>query len=91
MFPVSTDDDLAHERHHRRAQGFGPFIRAQRCQHALSQASLARRTGLHRTSLRLIEHDGHDPRLETLVLLARAFDVTPAELVNTYAQQAGMV
>jgi DNA-binding XRE family transcriptional regulator len=76
---------------HSAAGTFGPFIRAWRCERAISQAGLARRAGLHRTSLGLIERDGHDPALETVVLLARALDTTPAELVDEYAQWAGVL
>ncbi len=74
-----------------RAQGFGPFIRARRCERALSQEALASRSGLHRTSIQLIERDGHDPQLETIVALARALNMAPAELVDAYAQQAGVL
>jgi len=65
--------------------------RAQRCERALSQETLAQRTGLHRTSIQLIERDGHDPRLQTIVLLARALDVKPAALIDAYAQQVGVL
>ncbi len=78
-------------RRHSRAQGFGPFIATMRCERALSRVTLAKRTGLHPTSIALIERDGHDPRLETIVALARALDMTPAALLDDYARQAGVL
>jgi transcriptional regulator with XRE-family HTH domain len=42
---------------------------------------LADRCGLHRTEISLLERAGREPRLTTIVRLARALDVEPVELL----------
>ena len=70
---------------------FGAFLRAQRRTCGVSQNELAKRSGMHRTSISLLERgERHDPSLDTLVKLARALDVTPSDFVDDYAQQAGL-
>jgi transcriptional regulator with XRE-family HTH domain len=48
----------------------------------LSQDELAERAGMHRTAISLLERSGRDPRLETIVKLARALRVTPTALLK---------
>jgi transcriptional regulator with XRE-family HTH domain len=69
---------------------FGQFIARERHARGMTQVVLAERAGLHRTGLSLIERDERDPRLGTLVALARALDVTPEDLVGSYAREAGL-
>lgn len=69
---------------------FGQFIALERRARAITQVVLAERAGLHRTGLSLIERDKRDPRLGTLVALARALEVTPGDLVDSYAREAGL-
>jgi transcriptional regulator with XRE-family HTH domain len=71
---------------------FGEFLRSERRARGISQETLADRAGMHRTSVSLIERDGRrDPRLDTLVSLARALGIPPAEMVDCYAQRAGLL
>jgi transcriptional regulator with XRE-family HTH domain len=48
----------------------------------ISQEELADRAGMHRTAVSLLERKGRDPRLETIVKLARALGVKPAALLE---------
>lgn len=63
-----------------RAQ-FAANLRAAREQAGLSQEALGDLVGLHRTEVSLLERAGRDPRLGTIVKLARGLDVAPAELL----------
>jgi transcriptional regulator with XRE-family HTH domain len=44
----------------------------------LSQEALGAACGLHRTEVSLLERGGRDPRLDTIVRIARALDVAPS-------------
>ncbi|MGZ4391184.1 MAG: helix-turn-helix domain-containing protein [Gaiellaceae bacterium] len=48
----------------------------------LSQEALGAACGLHRTEISLLERAGRDPRLMTLVRLARALEIVPATLLE---------
>ncbi|MBS1861756.1 MAG: helix-turn-helix transcriptional regulator [Actinobacteria bacterium] len=48
----------------------------------LSQERLARKAGLALDTVHKIEHGNRNPRLVTILLLARALDVTPGELID---------
>lgn len=48
----------------------------------LSQDDLAELAGMHRTAISLLERRGRDPRLETIVKLARALGVKPTALMR---------
>jgi transcriptional regulator with XRE-family HTH domain len=74
----------------RQRMTFGQFIARERRARAITQVILAERAGLHRTGLSLLERDRRDPRLGTLVALARALEVTPGDLVDSYAREAGL-
>jgi transcriptional regulator with XRE-family HTH domain len=60
---------------------FGEVLKAARLERGLSQDALARTARLHRTCISLIERDERSPTLESIVLLARALQITPSELV----------
>ncbi len=47
-----------------------------------SQEALGFAARLHRTEVSLLERGERDPRLSTIVRLARALGVTPAELLD---------
>jgi transcriptional regulator with XRE-family HTH domain len=70
---------------------FGQFICAQRRERGLPQDAFAKLAGLHRTHISLIERGKRDPGLETIVQLARALDMKPADLLDDYAQQANVL
>lgn len=57
-------------------------IRRQRKRAGLSQEALASASRLHRTELSLLERGERDPRVSTLVRLARALDVEPCTLLG---------
>lgn len=46
----------------------------------LTQGGLGERCGLHRTEISLIEREGREPRLGTLVKLADSLDIPPGDL-----------
>jgi transcriptional regulator with XRE-family HTH domain len=56
-------------------------LRRLRITAGISQEALADRCGLHRTEISLLERAGREPRLTTIVKLARALDVEPVELL----------
>jgi transcriptional regulator with XRE-family HTH domain len=60
---------------------FAANLRRLRITAGISQEALADRCGLHRTEISLLERAGREPRLTTIVKLARALDVEPVELL----------
>jgi transcriptional regulator with XRE-family HTH domain len=48
----------------------------------LSQSQVANRSGIHHTEISRIERGRRDPRLSTLLSLARALKVKPARLLD---------
>jgi transcriptional regulator with XRE-family HTH domain len=64
-----------------RAQ-FANNLRRLRASSGLSQEELGAASGLHRTEISLLERAGRDPRLDTLVRLARGLQVPVARLVR---------
>lgn len=61
---------------------FAANLRRERQRLELSQEELGYRCDLHRTEISLLERGGRDPRLATIVRLARALDIKVAELLN---------
>jgi transcriptional regulator with XRE-family HTH domain len=59
---------------------FGEAIRAIRNQRGVSQESLASLCGLDRTYISGIERGTRNPSLTNILRIARALDVSPAEL-----------
>ncbi len=47
-----------------------------------SQEALGDACDLHRTEVSLLERAGREPRLSTIVRLARALELRPAELLD---------
>jgi transcriptional regulator with XRE-family HTH domain len=62
-------------------QQFGENLRRLRRAAGLSQMQLSDRCGLHFTEISRLERGTRDPRLATIVQLARGLDVDPAALV----------
>ena len=60
---------------------FAQNLRAARRRRGLSQEALAAAADLHRTEVSLLERGGREPRLTTLVRLARALDIKPVALL----------
>ena len=61
---------------------FASNLRSARLRLGLSQEAVADRSNLHRTEVSLLERGGREPRLSTIVRLARALEVDPAELLR---------
>jgi transcriptional regulator with XRE-family HTH domain len=61
---------------------FAHNLRTQRLRRGLSQEALADECGMHRTEVSLLERSGRDPRLATIVRLARALEVRPCDLLE---------
>ena len=64
------------------AQAFGSILRTARHGAALTQAELARRAGLIRTHVELIEGGILQPSLATVINLAVALRIQPTMLVS---------
>ena len=61
---------------------FAQNLKTRRLHLGLSQEALGLACGLHRTEISLLERAARDPRLTTIVRLARALKIKPAELLN---------
>jgi transcriptional regulator with XRE-family HTH domain len=61
---------------------FAANLRARRLALGLSQEALGDACDLHRTEISLVERSGRDPRLTTIVRLARALHATPSDLLH---------
>jgi transcriptional regulator with XRE-family HTH domain len=61
---------------------FAENVRRIRAQRGLSQEALGDASGLHRTEISLLERGAREPRLTTIVRLARALKVKPARLLE---------
>jgi transcriptional regulator with XRE-family HTH domain len=62
---------------------FASNLRAERERRGLTQEALGQACGLHRTEISLLERAGREPRLSTIVKVARALHVTPAALLGS--------
>ena len=63
-------------------QQFAENLRRLRHDAGISQVELSDRCGLHFTEISRLERGVRDPRLATIVQLARGLGVDPAELVT---------
>jgi transcriptional regulator with XRE-family HTH domain len=63
-------------------QVFAQNLRRRRERAGLSQEALADLCDLHRTEVSLLERAGREPRLGTIVKLARALEIRPADLLD---------
>ncbi len=61
---------------------FARNLRAARHAAGLSQEALGDACDLHRTEISLLERGGREPRLGTIIRLARALEVKPAVLLD---------
>jgi DNA-binding XRE family transcriptional regulator len=76
---VAEDDRKA--RSNEVAQRFGDNLRRIRRRKGLSQDELAARASLHRTEIGMLENGQRVARITTMIQLAGAMDVDPAELI----------
>jgi transcriptional regulator with XRE-family HTH domain len=61
---------------------FGANVRRNRLRLELSQEALAYRCGLHMTEISRLERAEREPRLATIVAIARGLEIKPAELLD---------
>jgi transcriptional regulator with XRE-family HTH domain len=61
---------------------FARNVASTRARQHLSQAQVSSRSGIHATEVSRIERGQRDPRLTTLIRLARALEVHPARLLD---------
>jgi transcriptional regulator with XRE-family HTH domain len=61
---------------------FADNLRMHRTKAGLSQQALGYACRLHRTEISLLERGEREPRLSTIVRLARALEVSPSELLD---------
>lgn len=71
-----------HTRGHSTQVAFGERLRELRNRRGISQETLAHRAGVNRTSVWTCENGGSDPRLSTILRLARGLDVLPGALLD---------
>jgi len=64
---------------------FGVNVRRQRQRRGMSQEDLGFASGLHPTEISRLERAVREPRLSTIVRLARGLGVRPAELLDEIA------
>lgn len=63
-------------------QVFAGNLRRQRQRKGLSQEALGHRADLHPTEISRLERAQREPRLSTIVRLARALGIRPSELLR---------
>jgi transcriptional regulator with XRE-family HTH domain len=61
---------------------FAHNVAITRSRRQLSQTQVSGRSGIHSSEVSRIERGLRDPRLSTIIRLARAMDVTPARLLD---------
>ena len=61
---------------------FARNIREKRIERRISQEALASAAKLHRSEVSLLERGARDPRLSTIVRIARALRCTPSALLE---------
>jgi transcriptional regulator with XRE-family HTH domain len=71
------------------ARRFGENLVRCRKQAGLSQEALGERANLHRTAIGLLERGARVPRIDTLVKLAAALEVSPHDLLDGMVWKPG--
>ena len=67
---------------HAASVAFGQRLRELRAERGVSQDDLADKTDVHPTAIGRLERGKREPRLSTILRLARGLDVDPGELLN---------
>ncbi len=82
--PAIEDDPQA------ASAAFGRRVRELRDERGLSQDALADATDIHPTAIGRMERGAREPRLTTILRLARGLGVTPGDLLNpVFSADAG--
>ncbi len=63
-------------------EGWGAVLRKARARRKLTQVELARRAGLHQTTVARLETGTHRPSMDTLQRLAKALKMKVGELLE---------
>ncbi|HEV7942864.1 MAG TPA: helix-turn-helix transcriptional regulator [Solirubrobacteraceae bacterium] len=63
-------------------KAFGQRMRQLREEHHMSQDALADKTDVHPTAIGRLERGKREPRLTTILRIARGLDVPPGELLD---------
>jgi transcriptional regulator with XRE-family HTH domain len=61
---------------------FGQRLRELRTEHGVSQDQLARKTGIHSTAIGRLERGDREPRLGTILRLARGLGIPAGALLD---------
>lgn len=61
---------------------FARNVKTLRACRGLSQSQVSKRSGIHVTEVSRIERGLRDPRMSTIIRLARALNVSPSRLLN---------
>ncbi len=64
---------------------FGQRLRQLRDERGMSQDALAHATDIHSTAIGRMERGAREPRLTTILRLARGLGVVPGDLLNSIA------
>lgn len=75
--PEHLDED-----HKAASAAFGRRLRELRAEHGLSQDDLADKTDVHPTAIGRLERGSREPRLTTILRIARGLDVSPSALLD---------
>jgi transcriptional regulator with XRE-family HTH domain len=67
---------------HAASVAFGQRLRELRAERGVSQDDLARRTDVHPTAIGRLERGSREPRLTTILRLARGLDCEPGKLLD---------
>jgi transcriptional regulator with XRE-family HTH domain len=73
------------------ARRFGENLARVREQTGISQEEVGWRASLHRTEVSILERGARLPRIDTLVKLAGALDVSPCDLLDGIVWKVGTV
>jgi transcriptional regulator with XRE-family HTH domain len=71
---------------HAASAAFGQRLRELRAQHGVSQDTLARKTDVHSTAIGRLERGSREPRLTTILRIARGLEVNPGALLDTLVE-----
>lgn len=61
---------------------FGWRLRELRAERGISQDGLAEKTGIHSTAIGRLERGAREPKLKTILRIARGLDVKPGRLLD---------
>jgi len=66
---------------------FGKILQEKRKSKNFSQEKLAKRTGLNRTFISLIENGKRSPSLSTILKISSALGISPSELFSEFEKR----